>query len=148
MAVPEMMPMSGGNAYGARNTTVSNQGVNLERYSQEDLLDLRSRIDELMPTRGLKDFNLETELVLQLQAVQRLQNDVMGDDETPANQRAQVAGQVASALAVLAKLQTEIYTSERLKVIEAVLIGVLGTLPTAQQDSFLTEYARRLGGQT
>ena len=145
MAVPEMMAVSGANAHGSRNNSTTNQGVNLERYSQEDLLDLRSRIDELMPTRGLKDFNLETELVLQLQAVQRLQNDVMADDETPANQRAQVAGQVASALAVLAKLQTEVYTSERLKVIEAVLVEVLNTLPLEQQNAFLSEYGRRLG---
>lgn len=119
---------------------VSRRGLSLDSYSQEELLDLRSQIDEKMPVRRLKDVNLEQELVLQLQAVQRLQHVVLDDDTTPANQRAQVAGAVASALATLGKLQIEIYSSERLKRIEAIMAEVINEMPKKLQEQFFTRY--------
>ena len=88
--------------------------------------------------------SLEQELVRQLRMTQLLQIDVIDDPDVPANQRAQTANAVAAILHNLAKLQTEVYTSERLKTIEAILIETLKTLPEEQQRRFMEEYVERL----
>lgn len=140
--IPELPPVSGSER--PVSTGLSVQGVDLTRYSQDDLIDLRSQIDSRMPIRRLKDLNLETELVIQLQTVQRLQTDTLADELIPANQKAQTAGQVAGALATLSKLQYEVYSSERLKRIEAILINAIKVLPMDVQDDFLTQYSAML----
>lgn len=123
----------------------SQRGLSLDKYSPDELMDLRSQIDERMPIRRIKDVNMEQELVLQLQAVQRLQSLVIDDETTPANQKSQVAGAVAGALATLGKLQVEIYSSERLKRIEAILIEVINEMPKKVQESFFEKYETLLG---
>jgi hypothetical protein len=143
MSIPELPPVSGESR--AKSPDLTIQAVDLTYYTHDDLVDLRSRIDELMPVRRLKDLNLETELVIQLQSVQRLQNSVINDNNTPANQKAQTAGQVASALATLSKLQSEVYSSERMKMIEAILIEAVKDLPLASQQAFMTRYEDALG---
>ena len=110
----------------------------------DQLLALRSDVYRLLPVKLLKDVNLQQELVLQLLTIQSLQNTTMQDDEVPANQKAQVAGHVANSLAILGKLQVEVYSSERLKKIEAVLIEVIRTLPMEQQEVFLKAYEQAL----
>lgn len=120
------------------------QGVNLDLYDDEQLIELRSEIDERLPAKKLRDVNVEVELVRQLAHVQKLQKDVLTDDDTPANQRAQVAGQVGSVLATLSKLQADVYTSERLKKIEAILIECISTLPMATQTQFFDDYESKL----
>ena len=81
----------------------------------------------------------------QLQAVQRLQNLVIEDESCPANQKSQVAGAVAGALATLGKMQVEIYSSERLKRIEAILIEVINEMPKKVQTDFFEKYEALLG---
>ena len=125
--------------------SISAQGVNLALYSEEELIELRAEIDALLPARRLRDVNVEVELVRQLAHVQKLQKDVLTDDETPANQRAQVAGAVGTVLATLSKLQIEVYTSERLKKIEAVLIECVTGLPMSTQEAFFDAYETKLG---
>lgn len=115
-------------------------GVVLEAMTVPDLLVLRAQVDALLPVRKLKDVNLETELVLQVQALQALQNAVIQDEDTPANQRSQCASALSSALVNLVKLQNDLYTSERLKKIEAALITCLGELPMESQEGFLVAY--------
>lgn len=126
-------------------SSTSRRGLSLDSYSLDELMDLRTQIDSRMPIRKLKDVNLEQELVLQLQAVQRLQNLVIEDESTPANQRAQVAGAVATALGTLGKLQIEVYSSERLKRIEAILIEVMGGMSKKSQEEFFVKYEALLG---
>lgn len=117
----------------------------LELMSVDQLLEMRRRIEELLPVKDLKDMNLARELVLQAQALQALQQRVIMDDNVPANQQAQCANSLSSALVNLVKVQTEVYTSERLKTIENILIECLGKLPLETQDAFLTEYECVLG---
>ena len=149
--IPDLPPYSAGQQYlqPALIPKISRQGVDLASYDDEQLIELRAEIDELLPAKRLKDINLEEELVRQLALVQKLQRDVLRDDDfegegTPANQKAQVAGQVANVLAVLSKLQVEVYSSERLKTIEGILIECVGTLPQGTQEEFFAEYERRL----
>lgn len=144
--MPELPPLSGaGPLPAALHTNAHAQGNPFAGLPEEQLLDLRVHLDALLPVRRLKDVNMEVELVRQLSVVHRLQREVISDDNTPANQKAQVAGQVANVLAVLSKLQVEVHSSERLKEIEAILIECLQELPTDTQERFFTAYGAKLG---
>lgn len=119
--------------------------VNLDQLSPDELLELRKEIDQRLPTSSLNDLNLEKELVLQLLTVQKLQREVLAESDIPANQKAQTVNAVAANLATLAKLQTEVYTSERLKKVEQVLIESLQALPEGAQQAFFEHYETTLG---
>lgn len=119
--------------------------VNLDLLSPDELLELRKEIDQRLPTSSLNDLNLEKELVLQLLTVQKLQREVLAEADIPANQKAQTVNAVAANLATLAKLQTEVYTSERLKKVEQALVEALHTLPTSAQEVFIEQYEDALG---
>ncbi len=86
--------------------------------------------------------DMAVELVTQLNKVKKLQDDVLDDDETPANQRAQVAGQVASVMQQLIKLQGEFYTPDRFRKIENMMILYMKKLPLADARAFIDEYER------
>lgn len=116
----------------------------IDLLDEDGLLDLRSQIDMRLPTKALTDINLERELVLQLITVQNLQRDVLQEEGVPANQKAQTVNSVAATLASLARLQTEVHTSERLKEIEQILIETLQTLPTEAAEAFLAVYEAKL----
>lgn len=123
-------------AVGARERS----GIPLESLSTADLLELRSQITDLLPAAALKDMNLEQELVLQFMTLKSMQADVLTDKNVPANQRAQVANAVGATLQNLAKMQSELYTHERFKRLEVLLIGVLNSWPTEMTKKFFDEY--------
>jgi hypothetical protein len=130
---------------GAKSATHHLQ-VNISEMPLNELLELRSRIDQLLPARNLKDIDLEQELVLQLMATQELQRSVLADSETPANQLAQVSNAVQAALQNLVKLQGAVHTSERLKRIEVVLIDTINKHFNAEQaEAFFAAYRVVLG---
>lgn len=145
--IPDLPPYSGGQQYlqPERIPKISRQGVDLDSYDDDQLIELRAEIDERLPAKRLKDVNLEEELVRQLTVAQSLQRATLEDFECPANQKAQVLNSVASALAVLGKLQVELYSSERLKRAESVMIETISSLPKEQQVSFLDLYEANLG---
>jgi hypothetical protein len=144
-----------GSPAGHLNAPDNGRGANLagvlarlDALSVAELLDLRSAVDAKLPARALKDIDLEQELVLQLIATQELQRTVLADTETPANQLAQVSNAVQSALQNLVKLQETVYTTERLKRIETILIDVVNHhMTTEQAKTFLEAYESRLGVQ-
>jgi len=145
--IPDLPPYNAGQQYlqPALIPKISRQGVDLASYDDEQLIELRAEIDELLPAKRLKDINLEEELVRQLALVQKLQRDVLNDSEnTPANQMAQCAGAVANVLAVLSKLQVEVYSSERMKRAESILVETITTLPHDTQVTFLDLYESKL----
>ena len=116
----------------------------LDAYTLQELLDLRARIERRLPARSLKDLDLERELVLQVMALQQLQNSVIDDDDTPANQKAQTASALSAALMNLVKVQSEVQSTERRKLQEAVLISALNELPEDAARQFLESYRRAL----
>ncbi len=91
---------------------------------------------------SLAELNIERELVEQYAKTKELMDEVLFDDETPANQKAQVANSVVTTLGQILKLQEEIQRGETLKLMEQVLIEVLKTLPQTSQDEFFAEYER------
>ena len=118
----------------------------LDAYTLQELLDLRARIERRLPARSLKDLDLERELVLQVMALQQLQNAVIDDDDTPANQKAQTASALSAALMNLVKVQSEVHNSERMKKIESLLIDALRELPVEAVEAFLANYEQALEG--
>lgn len=129
----------------AGHVVVASAAATLANMQVDELIEMRRQIEDLLPVKDLKDLNLARELVLQVQALQALQQRVIQDTETPVNQVAQVANSLSSALTNLLKVQTEVYTSERLKKLENILIECLNKLPMAAQEEFLNEYERALG---
>ena len=118
----------------------------LDAYTLQELLDLRARIERRLPARSLKDLDLEGELTLQFLALQELQNKVIDDKDTPANQKAQVANSLSAALVNLVKLQGDVHSSERMKRIESILIDTLKDLPVEAVEAFLANYEQALEG--
>lgn len=104
------------------------------------LVKYRDEILQNLPPTELDKFNMEQELLLQYHCVRELQNEVISDDAIPPNQRAQVANSVASVLNKIAELQTEVYTSERFKNIENLLVRTLSKLPEDLAAEFLDQY--------
>lgn len=117
----------------------------IDGMSVDELIQLRQEVDKRLPIRSLKDINMEQELLLQLLTAQQLQRDVLADEEIPANQRAQTMNSVAASLQVLAKLQVEVHTSERLKRIENILVEAVTNLPNDVQVQFFDQYEALLG---
>lgn len=144
MALPKLPPASGGPSPGFEKPKTHHIQFDLTGMPPEELLELRGLIDAKLPIKDLKDIDLSRELVLQMLATQRMQNDVLIEKETPANQRAQVANAVGTILGNLIALQAKVYTSERLKKIESVLIATLATLPMDTQREFLDAYEKAL----
>ncbi|VTU32217.1 hypothetical protein H4CHR_02967 [Variovorax sp. PBS-H4] len=139
MALPALPPASAGGSSRKVQATHSLQ-IDLTGMPVTQLLELRALIDEKLPVKDLKDIDLNRELVLQMLQTQQLQANVLKEDETPANQRAQVANAVAGIISQLAQLQAKVYTSERLKRIETALIDTLQELPKEAQNVFLERY--------
>ena len=128
----------------SRDVTQVQPTIGLGNMPVDELLELRRQIETLLPVKDLKDLNLSRELVLQVQALQALQQRVMSDTSTPANQIAQCANSLSAALVNLVKLQSDVYTSERLKRIEACLVECVQTLPTNTQEEFFSQYEEML----
>lgn len=112
--------------------------------SVRELVQYHDEIRSLLPPLTLKEMDLEGELLMQFHAIRSMQNLVLDDDSVPVNQRAQVANTVGTTLNRMAELQTTVYTSERFKRIENLLIRALRELPEASQKAFLDSYERLL----
>ena len=111
-----------------------------QSLSQQELLNARDEIDELLTETRLKDVNLSKELLLQLKKAKLLQKNTEEDENVPANQRAQVQNSLGTVLINLAKHQQSTYTAERFKMLETATIKCIKTLTKEQQDKFFELY--------
>ena len=119
------------------------EGFDLDAMSVEELRELRDEIDRRLPEDSLDSLNLEKELVGQYRLVQRLQADVITNDDFAPNQRSQVAGQVASTLQQLVKLQEDLKREQTLKLMESVLVDMIKSMPDDFKTNFFAEYKQR-----
>lgn len=108
--------------------------------SETDLRKLRADIDRLLPGDNLASIDVEAELVGQYLLVKGLQDLVLNDESIPLNQRSQLAGQVASTLQQLVKMQVDFYTPGRFRKIEELLMKFMKALPLEQASKFVDEY--------
>lgn len=91
-----------------------------------------------------ENLNLETELLTQYNSARRLIHDsTYSDAEVPVNQKAQAVNAATTILASLIKSQAELYSLERVKKIESVLIAVLKDFPELQ-ERFFESYEKAL----
>lgn len=118
--------------------------VPLETLPLNELLELRARIDALLPARSLSDLDLEEEVLLQFARTKGLYDDVIKDIGTPANQRAQVANSCTAILDQLIKMQKALYSAERVKALEGALIRTLKEVSEEVQARFFEIYERAL----
>ena len=126
-------------------TAPEKEGFDLDAMSVDELRELRDEIDRRLPEDKLSQMDLTQELLSQYRLVQRLQNSVLMDASIAPNQRSQVAGQVASTLQQLVKMQTEFHNAERFRAIENLLIKSIKLMPLDAAEAFISEY-ERLGG--
>lgn len=116
----------------------------LDEMAVDELLELRGAIESRLPPSSLKDVDLERELVLQFKALQALQSRVINDDGIPANQRSQTASALSAALVNLRKLQDSEFDSERVKLMESVLIDTVNEEGREFAEAFLSKYEAAL----
>ena len=126
-------------------TAPEKEGFDLDAMSVDELRELRDEIDRRLPEDKLSQMDLTQELLSQYRLVKRLQDSVLMDDSIAPNQRSQVAGQVASTLQQLVKMQTEFHNAERFRAIENLLIKSIIMMPLDAAEAFIAEY-ERLGG--
>jgi hypothetical protein len=106
----------------------------------ETLLQYRDEITAHLPALALKDIDLESELLAQFHSLRVLQTQVLNDDAVPLNQRAQLANSVGATLDRLIDAQEKVFTQERMKSIENLLIRHIKLLPEATAEEFLKSY--------
>lgn len=126
-----------------RNTPAAPTVDLLAGLDDKALLALRRRIDGIIKV-DLARMNLAEELGLQYQAGMDLLTAVKDDDETPANQKAQVFNSVSKMLQDIIKSQKIVYSAERLKRFEAALLKVLGKLPADSARIYFDLYGEFL----
>lgn len=90
-----------------------------------------------------EDLNLEKELLEQYNVAKRLLHDASFDETIPLNQKAQAVNSATAIIGALIKNQAELYSLERVKKIEAVLISTLRQFP-GMQESFMSAYKEAL----
>ena len=114
--------------------------INWASMPVDYILQCYDQIREHLPPLALKDMNLEEEMLLQLHNVRALQTLVLNDEDIALNQRVAAAKIVTDSLNKLAELQDRVYTSERFKAVENILIRHLMRLPEDTATAFLTDY--------
>ena len=99
---------------------------------------------EYLPEYGsLKSLNLDAELYNAYAKAKNYLAIVQSDDNVPPNQVAQVFNTISAILKEIVKLQTELYSAERVKKLEAAMIEALKNTATEEvQDAFFTELER------
>lgn len=126
------------------SSPTASSGFKWASLPTETLLRYLDEIKACLPPTALVDMNMEEELIRQYQAVRALQSTIIDDLDTPVNQKAQVANSVASSLGRLAELQLSIYSSERFKRVETLLIRHLSKLPEDVAAAFINDYEQLL----
>jgi hypothetical protein len=118
--------------------------IDVSLLTVEEILAFRAQLEAHLPARGLRDMDLAKELVIQVLALQVMQQKALEDEDTPVNQLAQAANSLSAALINLVKLQNDVYSSERFKKVEDVLIRLVQGMAPGMQEEFITAYEEAL----
>lgn len=96
----------------------------------------------------LKDIDIGVELEHAFRIAKTLLDACVNDSETPLNQKAQIIGALNTVLTAMVKQRTDIYSAERVRTLESVLLKVLKRHPELS-TAFLEDYKvelEKLGG--
>lgn len=96
---------------------------------------------DYLPEYGsLKSLNLDSELYAAYARAKNYLAIVQADEEIPPNQIAQLMNTLTAILDKIVKLQTELYSAERVKKLEAAMIQAIKLAPPESQQVFLEQY--------
>lgn len=123
-------------AVGTGQTSNAVNDVDLRHFSIGDLLTLRDKIDSALPATSLAQMNLETEAVFLYLRAKHLQSETEKMKDVAPNQKAQVLNSCTQVLRELTAVQKEVYSSERFKAIEAVLVKTMNKWEKADAEEF------------
>jgi len=87
--------------------------------------------------------DIHSELLDNYNAALALRETLPYRDDVPPNQIAQIMNSMTTILTQLTKLQTELYSSQRIKDIELILIETLKSMPQPMQDKFFDLYTKK-----
>ena len=96
----------------------------------------------------LKDIDVASELEHAFRTAKILLDACVNDTATPLNQKAQIIGALNTVLTAMVKQRTDIYSAERVRTLESVLLKVLKRHPELS-TAFLADYKaelEKLGG--
>ena len=96
----------------------------------------------------LKDIDIGVELEHAFRTAKILLDACVNDTATPLNQKAQIIGALNTVLTAMVKQRTDIYSAERVRTLESVLLRVLKRHPELS-TAFLEDYKvelEKLGG--
>ena len=110
--------------------------LDLSSYSVSELLRLRDRVNELLPSADIEDISLAEELVRTFQKASGLLDEALGSDDTPLSQKASIVSAINSVLKQLKDSQKEIYDIQRQQKLESALVEALKRHPEIQQSFF------------
>lgn len=113
-----------------------NGKIKVKGMTREQLLDLHAKVENELGGLGLMEVNLVKETLLQIHRAKLLQETASQAKDAPLNQKAQVQNSLGSMLTQLAKVQIDLFNSERIKRIQGAVVKVVKTLPKPQQDQF------------
>lgn len=130
---------------GLHDSSSKKNEIDLDTLDEAGLLALRADIDSRLPIMSLDEVNLVQESLRQLKMAKALQAKANEkESSTPMNQRAQVQNSISNIITTLAKVQTELHTSERIKRIQSAVVKVVKELPKEAQDRFFALLDREL----
>ena len=92
---------------------------------------------------GLKDIDIGVELEHAFRIAKNLLDSCVNDSETPLNQKAQIIGALNTVLTAMVKQRTDIYSAERVRILESVLLKALKRHPELS-TAFLADYKAEL----
>lgn len=92
---------------------------------------------------SLDELDLDKELAEQFIRAKQLILNAETDDNVTLAQKAQATNSITSILQNIVKMRTDLYNSERIKLIESILISVLKEFPDVQA-AFLDRYEAAL----
>lgn len=96
---------------------------------------------DYLPEYGsLKSLNLDSELYAAYARAKNYLAIVQADEKIPPNQIAQLMNTLTAILDKIVKLQTELYSAERVKKLEAAMIQAIKLAPPESQQVFLEQY--------
>jgi hypothetical protein len=116
----------------------------LGKMDQQALMQLRQELDTMLSTE-IGAIDLVEELGLQYRNGKNLLSQILNDNNTAPNQKAQVFNSVQSQLETIIKRREEVYSQERLKAFEAGFLKAMKALPNdAARHAFFDRYGEYL----
>lgn len=116
--------------------------VPLDEFTTQELMVLRDRLEQRLPSSEMDDMDLSKELVVQYHRIKALQTEAMNDKYEQLQKKSSVANACLSSLNALVRMQVELHTAERFKAIEALMVKYVKMLPKHVAEQFLSAYER------